>query len=281
LPSIQTQDANTASEFWALLSPETSLVAPPCDLLYRGQSDHNWNLIPSILRSAGSLESDYQVFKEWAYLDSFVRHCDSIGLPIPNDSPVFRNAFLNPNSPRGPGGAFVNTSSWPPPELYALLALAQHHRLPTRLLDWSTRSYVAAYFAISDALAKIGSSDEPERLAVWVLNLEQIAHFPKLKVIKVPGSNSMNLAAQAGRFTLLEQDGARGSPFQGEASLDLYLAGQVIPPPLLKVTLPVAEASAALRLCSVYGVTGATLFPDYYGAVRATQDLMNEPKTHR
>lgn len=94
-------------------------------------------------------------------------------------------------------------------------------------------------------------------------------------MINVPGSNNVNLAAQAGRFTLLEQQGTRGAPFQGEISLDLYLAGQPLPPPLLKVTLPVTEASAALVLCSLYGVTGATLFPDYDGAVRATQDLMS------
>jgi hypothetical protein len=273
--AIETKNADTAAEFWNLLSPEQPLFPQPCDVLYRGQTDHNWHLTPSILRKEISAHSDNQVFKELAYIDLFVRHCDSIGLSVPNDSPTFRDEFLNPNSPAGPGRALINTSAWPPPELYALLALGQHHRLPTRLLDWSTRSYVAAYFAISDALAKINRPDAPDRLAVWVLNIEQKAHFPKLKVVKVPGSNSANLAAQAGRFTLLEQQGTRGGSFQGEISLDLYLAGQKLPPPLLKVTLPVTEASAALRLCSLYGVTGATMFPDYYGAVRAAEDVMN------
>lgn len=153
--------------------------------------------------------------------------------------------------------------------------MGQHHRLPTRLLDWSTRSYVAAYFAVSDLLGG-RAGDSGDRLAVWVLNIEQKALFPKLKVVKVPGSNNMNLAAQAGIFTLLEQQGIRGAPFEGETSLDLYLAGQPLPPPLLKVTLPVTEASAALKLCSLYGVTGATLFPDYSGAARATEDIMRD-----
>ena len=44
--------------------------------------------------------------------------------------------------------------------------------------------------------------------------------------------------------------------------------------PLLKVTLPVSEAKQALALCELYGITGATLFPDFYGAVRGARDMM-------
>jgi hypothetical protein len=278
--SIKVINAATAAEFWSLLTPEKPLFPQPCNLLYRGQADHRWNLTPAILRKEISSSSEMQVFREWAYIDTFVRHCDSIGIAIPNDSPAFREAFLNQNSPAGPGRAFINTSAWPPPELYALLALGQHHRLPTRLLDWSTRSYVAAYFAISDVLGG-RVSDNADRLVVWVLNIEQKALFPKLKVVKVPGSNNINLAAQGGLFTLLVQDGVRGAPFEGETSLDLYLAGQPLQPPLLKVTLPVTEAAAALKLCSLYGVTGATLFPDYSGAARATEDIMSTAGTLR
>lgn len=217
-----------------------------------------------------------QVFKEWAYLETFVRQCDSIGLAIPNDSPVFREKFLNQNSPAGPGGAWIKTSAWPPPEMHALLALGQHHGLPTRLLDWSTRSYVAAYFAISDALAKRVGTDA-DRLAVWILDIERKSLFPELKVVTVPGGNNANLAAQSGRFTLLQQQGIRGAPFEGEKSLDLYFIALPLPPPLKKVTLPISEAPAALKLCSLYGVTGATMFPDYGGATRATEDVLSTP----
>lgn len=227
--------------------------------------------MPGILRKGMSSTADMQVFKEWAYIKTFVRHCDSIGLVIPNDSPAFRETFLNQNNPTGPGG---RVSEWPPTEMLPLMALAQHYRLPTRLLDWSTRAYVGAYFAISDALAQRVDADA-ERLAVWALDIEKRAQFHELKVVTVPGGNNANLAAQSGRFTLLTQKGGRGRPFEGEAALNLYFAAQSLPPPLKKITLPIAEAPAALQLCALYGVTGATLFPDYYGASRATEDVLS------
>jgi hypothetical protein len=149
--SIEVINAATADEFWSMLSPERPVFPKPCNLIYRGQGDDRWNLTPGILRSGMSSTADMQVFKEWAYIETFVRHCDSIGLAIPNDSPAFRAKFLNQNNPKGPGGSIAE---WPSAEVYPLMALAQHYRLPTRLLDWSTRAYVEAYFAISDALTK-------------------------------------------------------------------------------------------------------------------------------
>jgi hypothetical protein len=284
---IEEKHAASAKEFWDWLSPEKSLFPQPCDLLFRGQGDASWGLEPSILRPAearlgvlkrnGSVPSDMQVFKEWVYLKSFVDSCDSIGLSFPNDSAKFRNDYLNQNAPAGPGRAWIQTDLWPDPELHGLLALAQHHGVPTRLLDWTTRSYVAAYFAISDALRDLDSKDRgSDRLAVWVLNASQKFMFKEIEIIRVPGSNNQNLAAQSGMFTLLRQKGGRGQAFDGEIALNKYFLAQnsSLPVPLIKITLPISEAKDALKLCDLYGVTGATLFPDFYGAARSAIDTM-------
>lgn len=272
--TIDTVPAATAEEFWQLLSPETPLVPLPAELLFRGQADERWDLTPSIQRRLRPLTSDQQMFKEWAYLNTFVRHCDALGLQIPNDTPQFRAKYLNQGAPQGPAGAAINTGLRPPPELFELMALAQHYGVPTRLLDWSTRSHVAAYFAISDALS-LPSGSTAERLAVWMLDKTKTNSFKALEILRVPGSNNANLAAQSGRFTLLRQQGSRGYPFEGETALDKLLSSEPLLATLKRVTLPIAEAYNALTLCNLYAVNGATMFPGYGGAARAARDDMS------
>ncbi|WP_284948028.1 FRG domain-containing protein [Acidisoma cladoniae] len=284
--TIEERAVATAEEFWDILSPQRSLFAPTHQAIFRGQAVASWSLTPSILRSPenkrgvwaadGTIASDMQVFKEWVYLKSFAEHCGSIGLSLPNDTSEFRDAYLSQDAPSGPGTAFRQTNLWPDPKLFELLALAQHHGLPTRLLDWSRRSYVAAYFAISSALSKTNRQSNDDRLAVWALDLTAAGHWNKLSTISVPGGNNANLAAQAGLFTLLRQEGVRGKQFMGETSVDSYFTNEntSLPIPLVKVTLPVSQAANALALCSLYGLTGATMFPDFYGAARAASDDM-------
>ncbi|MDA1128439.1 MAG: FRG domain-containing protein, partial [Chloroflexi bacterium] len=93
-----------------------------------------------ILPLPSRLKSDaiaLQARAEFVALREFVVLADRVGLPIPGDSQIFRE-------PVEPTELY---DDWPSQEIWQILAVAQHHGVPTRLLDFSFDSNTAAFFA--------------------------------------------------------------------------------------------------------------------------------------
>jgi hypothetical protein len=273
---------STAEEFWECLSPQKYLFEPHRRPIFRGQSCETQHLEPSILRQekhpiysfvelrSSPDVSENRIFAEIAALATFARYCDSSGLRIPGDSDEFRRKYLEPTKVMD--DFILQRVIWPSAEYFQIMALAQHHGLPTRLLDWSRRSYVAAYFAASGAFR----DDKPNSgtLAVWAFDPANIElDLRSVRVIPVPGSNNANVAAQSGLFTLLTQQYTRGRPFEGPHCLDDYVVS-CGSHDLAKITLPASEAPKVIDLCARFGITAATLYPDFYGAAKATLDSL-------
>jgi hypothetical protein len=277
---FETTNCRTLDEFWSCVSPiAADLEQPTANFVYRGQGDSTWHLVPNIFRrevidkyKRGPSESltNYpgQVFFEWMLLNAFVKHCDAKGLAIPGDSMDFRAYFDLDNLGALHG---KHTVSWPQERMWPLMALAQHHGIPTRLLDWSGNPYAACYFAaasVVSAAVKNGLPAENERLAVFCLDLNQINLVDGLAHVRVPGSTSPNLSAQSGSFVLVNNAGSRNDEFQIGVSLESKLKTPSIKV-LKKVTLPATLAADLLLRCHKFGISAASIFPGYDGAAQA------------
>ena len=279
-------ECNSAEELWERLAPTNPLVKEPSNFLYRGHSNADWKLLPKVLRSPPDIPLSYvdlllnkkrphyadaQVFAELLIARSFVIACDDSGLAIPSGSISARKSLLSID-PKDIDQFFNQPTRWPADEYFELLALMQHNGVPTRLLDWTRRSYVAAYFAASDAIGKIISGQSDIRhMAIWALDIETINRWEDIFVVQVPGQTSPNLAAQKGMFTLHREITSQTATYSPTPLEKRFTSKNT---PLWKITLPVTEAKSLLNLCHKYDISGATLFPGYDGAARKVFDVI-------
>jgi len=304
-------DYDDAGAFLAALLP-TSEVWNPSTLrqfIFRGHADASWALRPSALRKA-ELTNGAQRLRELVALQRFWKEADRQGLTIPGDSLETRELWINSTSP-GLVGAEVlrmagrtqladKLAAWPPKELWQALAVAQHHRVQTRLFDWTRLPTVAAYFAALGAAERLDRGESSTtRLGVWGCHenilivsgwLEPELQF--LHLVTVPRGGNPNLHAQHGVFTLWmpagtqrdppDKDSVEAIPFdqavqrvdaiwRQEGNIFSYLAG-VTAPHLRLLTLPTKEAPRLLDLLDMLGLSGATMRPGFDGAAAAVNE---------
>jgi FRG domain len=297
-----------APAFLEAISPARSdvlghhLVGSGKRWIFRGQANADWRLEPSAFRLDPPARFLTMVHG-WQTLDGY-RHAqvaqgfgqevaaeqaqaevelqtlinffvaaDEAGLTLPDDSQEIRSLLLLRYEHYIPW-----ILDWPPTQLLSIMALAQHHGLSTRLLDWTWDSQAAAYFAAKEALKK-GSS----HFAVWALDAALVGWgtglpgLPpgdsgrfQLELVTAPGATNSRLRAQQGLFTLLKAtEKARDKEGKGIERTPLDDAIQELPQliDLNKFVLPTSQAKDTLRLLSLEGVSAARLYPGYDGVV--------------
>jgi hypothetical protein len=271
---VEIVDCVTLDQFWNLVSPVGEHFGQPYSkFIFRGQGNSDWELIPRVFRPTViekykrgmmSTLSDHpgQFVFEWSLLHAFIQYCDARGLAIPDDSMEFRKYFGQNHITNVHG---ISSKSWPEERVVPLMALAQHHGLPTRLLDWSNNPYVASYFAAASAVGK--SLKDGEKLALFAIDLNAIHRVDGIRHVRVPGSTSANLSSQAGSFIMVDNFGYRGEPFTPNVSLESKLTASS--KVLKKVTLPTSLAGELLLRCDKFGISAASVFPGYDGVVKA------------
>ena len=215
--------AESVKEFlnYLLPSAEHWNSAKRGDLAYRGQASSRWLLVPKAFRPGdlkvyapeASAEAPTRVvpqaMAEFHALRQFVKVADNAGLQITGAG----GQLLSQEPPRH---IFKDDweYGWPAKELLETLALAQHHGIPTRLLDFTEDPLVGAYFAASSAWdpkkgQRLRGKDRCY-LAVWVIDLRFIqalnrigGRYPeRVGEVRVPRANNSYLHAQFAFFLI-------------------------------------------------------------------------------
>jgi hypothetical protein len=174
-----------------------------------------------------------------------------------------------PPAPAGMPGFVLESDFLDHPDAHR--ALAQHYGIPTSLLDWTTRSMVAAYFAAAEA----AKTPDGERLVVWALRRDalngRMSGFD-LRVVDPPLWANPNQLAQAGTFTHFTEDEITplDEYLPRVAAVHTYVT---VPRPWMrKLTAPRSCAPKLLRMLAAQGITGAKMFPGHEGVVRAIRE---------
>jgi hypothetical protein len=244
-------------------------------------------LVPAALRNESKELLDFtlgavannkeQYWAENRALGEFLQASDSIGLHVPEDTQTLRHSFELGIKP---------PTLWPPDTVLSLMALAQHHGVPTRLLDWSRHPLKAslfAAFAASEATVKNGL------LSTWALSIEKLEMVDRedrpFTVITAPSATNSNLRAQEGVFTLakrIEPDllPVDRTPFDEILRMWAEKCNVSSPGPWFhRITLPQVEAEQLCFDLALEGITRATLFPDFYGVVKGMKDAARWQRT--
>lgn len=246
-------------------TPPTESV---CPWIFRGHADARWRLQPPTFRDTGEAAKIYREAERRVLVED--PRAQLLAAKGPAGSWDLRRyvqtrlvrefAILADRQGFELPGADPNVvwGRLTPDEEHPITAIAQHHRVPTPLLDFSRDPLVALQWATEPA------PEGATHLAVWALDETQT--FSPAAIRSYPQATNQNMRAQSGlfvRFTGVHDDIRDGRPLP---SLDT--CGAVKVGGLRCFTLPRTELLELRRLLELRGMHLARLLPTLDGVAQ-------------
>jgi hypothetical protein len=266
----------------------TRLRRRPEALLYRGQAE-DWPLIPSRYRdlqkksrlTAKDIDSALHV--ERGDVSYFAVQADRMGFALPNN--VF--PLLNPRLCKGTLGthwAAVTTNPW-----IETIALAQHHGVPTRLMDFTELPEVALFFAARDVCAKLAAlrtspdAEDDRKFVLWFVDSKYYLQSERVYRVDVTSSSNPYLRAQRAAFlasdtpslddlgreiTVADIDFSRIIQQDNVSLVEKYVGLRDYWPVLVKFAIPYRFAAELMRRLDAAGFNLMSVMPNPDNVVR-------------